>query len=427
VDEAGQIGGRQILALIRAVRDQNARLILSGDTRQHGPVEASDALLAIERYSGITPVELRRIRRQDPKRARNRAERRRIEEYRKAVAAAADGKTTESFKRLDQIQAIVSCDVAEQATKLAAEYVRLAQGGASAVVVSQTWGEVNRLNTEVRAGLKAKGIIAADDTVVQTLEKIDLTNAQKRDARSYSAETVIVFNQKVRSAEPGAKGKLRGILKSSVLVEVSGTIVPVSNKHLDRITVCAERQMPVAAGDRLHLKANRHLKSGHRVNNGELVTVKSVNSTGDIELTDGRILDRNFREFLPGYAVTSYGSQGKTVDYVLFSDSLIKAATSTQQWYVTISRGRRGIRIFTPDKEQLRENICRSGHRPLALELKPGVLQHQNSVLWKRLHGYLSRFGRHAADHFLRLKLTRRNRSMEAMKHEHKNARIVAG
>ena len=58
--------------------------------------------------------------------------------------------------------------------------------------------------------------------------------------------------------------------------------------------------------------------------------------------TDGRILDSQFREFLPGYAVTSYGSQGKTVDYVLFSDSAIKPATNAEQWYVSISRGRRG-------------------------------------------------------------------------------------
>jgi hypothetical protein len=92
--------------------------------------------------------------------------------------------------------------------------------------------------------------------------------------------------------------------------------------------------------------------------------VKSVRDRWrSIELTDGRVLDASFREFLPGYAVTSYGSQGKTVDYVLFSDSTIKAATNAQQWYVTISRGRRGIRIFTPDKEQLRENVTRSGHQ----------------------------------------------------------------
>src|SRR5205814_7956685 len=40
VDEAGQIDGRQLLDLIRFIRDRNGRLILCGDTRQHGPVEA---------------------------------------------------------------------------------------------------------------------------------------------------------------------------------------------------------------------------------------------------------------------------------------------------------------------------------------------------------------------------------------------------
>ena len=51
VDEAGQIGGQQMLDLLRLVKDANGRVILSGDTRQHGPVKASDALRAIERYA----------------------------------------------------------------------------------------------------------------------------------------------------------------------------------------------------------------------------------------------------------------------------------------------------------------------------------------------------------------------------------------
>jgi hypothetical protein len=154
--------------------------------------------------------------------------------------------------------------------------------------------------------------------------------------------------------------------------------------------------------------------------NGELVTVKSVRPDGG----DGRVLDSSFREFLPGYAVTSYGSQGKTVDYVLFSDSTIKAATNAQQWYMTISRGRRGIRIFTPDKEQLRENVTRSGHRPLAMELAAGLVPHRDVRLWNRLHGYLLRFGRRAADNFCRLKLSRR-RYQPTEIHEHKITRML--
>ena len=425
VDEAGQIGGRQMHQLLQLARERNARMILSGDTRQHGAVEASDALLAIERYSGVKPVELHTIRRQDPALARSQSERARIKQYRKAVEAAAAGKLVESFKRLDQMGAIVACGLGEQADKLADEYLRLAAQKSSAVVVSQTWAEVHRVNSRVRDALKSKGLIGTNDVTVQVLEKSDLTNAQKRDKRFYPKDGVIVFNQKVRQAAPGASGKLLGIVKIGVLVEVDGKCVTVANKLLDKITVCLPREIPVAAGEQLHLKANRTLAAGGRTANGELVTVKTVRSDGGIELADGRILGKGFREFLLGYAVTSYGSQGKTVDHVLFSDSTIKAATNAQQWYVTISRGRRGIRIFTPDKMQLRENLVRSGHRPLALDLAHGIRPRHANRLWDRLHGSLLRFGQRAADTFCRLKMSRHQKHQHQQKHEHKNTRML--
>jgi len=424
VDEAGQIGGRQMFELLRLARERNARVILSGDTRQHGAVEASDALLAIERYSGVKPVELHTIRRQDPALGRSKKESSKIKQYRKAVEVAAAGKLAESFERLDKMGAVVSCGLGEQAGKLADEYVLLAEEKASAVVVSQTWAEVHRVNSKVRDGLKGKGLLGANDVTVQALDKLDLTNAQKRDKRFYPQDAVIVFNQKVRQTEPGMRGKLAGIVEVGLLVEIDGRTVTVANKVLDKINVCLPREIPIAQGDKLHLKANRKLASGARVTNGELVAVKSVHANGNIELADGRILDKSFREFLPGYAVTSYGSQGKTVDYVLFSDSTIKAATNAQQWYVTISRGRRGVRIFTPDKEQLRENLARSGHRPLALELASHLHPLNHNPLWDRLHGHLLRFGRYAADTLCRLKQSRRH-SQPGQKHEHQNARML--
>jgi ATP-dependent exoDNAse (exonuclease V) alpha subunit len=402
VDEAGQIGGRQMLDLLRSVRERNARLILSGDTRQHGAVEASDALLAIERYAGVRPVELHTIRRQDPARGQTVDERESIKQYRQAVKLAASGKFDESFSQLDKRGAVVSCSLGNQADKLADEYLGLAEKKVSAVVVSQTWAEVHRVNEQVRDKLKAKGLIGANDITVQTLEKLDLTKAQKRDERFYPSDAVIVFNQKVREAQAGAKGKLGGIVKTGLLVEVDGRFVTVTDKVFDKITVCRPLETKIAENDRLHLKANRKLASGGRVTNGELVTVKSVGVDGAIKLADGRVLDASYREFLPGYAVTSYGSQGKTVDYILFSDATIKSATNAQQWYVTISRGRRGLRIFTPDKEQLRENIRPSGHRPLALEFGKTLHQQPGRMLWDKLHPYLLRFGKKAADTIFR-------------------------
>ena len=427
VDEAGQIGGRQMLELLRLAKERNARLILSGDTRQHGAVEASDALFAIEKHSGIRPVELHKIRRQDPARGRNQRERAEIKGYRQAVEVAAKGDLPESFARLDKMGAVVACGLGEQAGKLAGEYVRFAEQQASAVVVSQTWDEVQRVNASVREALKSKGLLGTTDLSVPVLDRLDLTRAQKRDERFYPADAVIVFNQKVRAVEPGAQGKLIHVFKWGTMVEVNGTVVSVPNRSLDRLTVCVPREVPVTNNERLHLKANRNLAGGGRVTNGELVTVKSVRADGGLELADGRVLDQTFREFLPGYAVTSYGSQGKTVDYVLFSDSTIKAATNAQQWYVTISRGRRGIRIFTPDKEQLRENVARSGHRPLALDFANGFREQEGILLWDKLRGYLLRFGEQAADTICRLKKSRRHHchQIQHQKHEHQVTRML--
>jgi len=425
VDEAGQIGGKQMLELVRLVCERNARLVLSGDTRQHGAVEASDALLAIERHSGIRPVELHKIRRQNPTLGRDKKERASIRQYRKVVELAAAGKLVESFEQLEKMRAVVACGLGEQSDKLADEYVRVIEQSATAVVVSQTWGEVHRINAKVREALKAKGLLGVADAAVQILDRLDLTNAQKRDERFYPPDAVIVFNQKVRDAQPGKTGKLGGIVKSGVLVEVDGRFITVPSKMLDKINVCLPRELPISQNDRLHLKANRKLASGSRITNGELVTVKSVRADGGIELADGRVLDKSFREFLPGYAVTSYGSQGKTVDFVLFSDSTVKAATNAQQWYVTISRGRRGIRIFTPDKEQLRENVARSGHRPLAFEFARDFHQQPGLQLWDKLHGYLLRFGKEVADTICRLKKTEQSKHQHNQKYEHKNNRML--
>ena len=112
---------------------------------------------------------------------------------------AASGKLTESYEQLAKMSAVVTCGLGEQASKLADEYVRIIEQSASAVVVSQTWGEVHRVNSQVREALKAKGLLGAADAAVQILDRLDLTNAQKRDERFYPPDAVIVFNQKAVS------------------------------------------------------------------------------------------------------------------------------------------------------------------------------------------------------------------------------------
>ena len=210
-----------------------------------------------------------------------------------------------------------------------------------------------------------------------------MTDAQKRDKRFYQPDSVLVFNRPTAGFKSGSAGKLRGITDKHLLIEADNRIRPVLFKELDKITVCQPKELSLSTGDRLQLKANAQSQDGRRLANGELVTVKQIHADGRIALNDGRMLPKDYRQFLRGYAVTSYAAQGKTVDYVLFSDSAVKAATNEQQWYVTISRGRKGVKIFTADKIQLRQNITHSGHRTLAMDMKPSAFQ-KLATIWGR-------------------------------------------
>jgi len=387
VDEAGQIGGQQMLELLSMIQTVKGRVILSGDTHQHGAVEASDALRAIEQYSGLGYAELTNIRRQNPKAAKTKAERQWLEQYKLAVKDAQQGKLGASFDRFDKHGVIVACTLADQQEKLTEHFLKLFKNQQSTVVVSQSWSEIHKVNEQVRLGLKARKLISEAEAAVTALERQDLTDAQKRDKRFYQPDSILVFNRPTAGFKSGSAGKLCGITDKHLLIEADHRIRPVPFKELDKITVCQPKELSLSSGDRLQLKANAQSQDGRRLANGELVTVKEIHQDGRIALNDGRVLAKNYRQFVRGYAVTSYAAQGKTVDYVLFSDSAVKAATNEQQWYVTISRGRKGVKIFTADKIQLRQNIAHSGHRTLALDMTSSV--QELAKIWGRDIAYV--------------------------------------
>jgi hypothetical protein len=95
----------------------------------------------------------------------------------------------------------------------------------------------------------------------------------------------------------------------------------VARRDLERLAICRPLELTQREGDRLQLKANVNSTDNRKLANGEIVTVAAVNPDGSFDLADGCVMPPSFRQFARGYAVTSYGSQGKTVDHVIFADS----------------------------------------------------------------------------------------------------------
>ena len=383
VDEAGQLGGRELRDVIRLAKAQGARMILSGDTRQHGAVTASDALKAIEKHSGLRPIEIQRIRRQDPARGKTRRDRAEIRAYRAAVKKASAGRTLESLDRLDALGWIRALPPGELREAVAAEYIAARARKENVLVVAQTREEVRAINEAIRRGLVSTGALGEAQTVT-ALEALDWTEAQKRDPRYYQPGQRVQFLRRYGRFRAGDTCEIAGANEHGLVLVKDGRRSSLSLRYADRVVVTRPVELPLSSGDRLQLKFNGRSLEGARLNNGELVTVLRIEPDARLVVEDAKggrkTLAPEQRLFTRGYAVTSYASQGKTVDTVLLADAANRAATNQKQWYVSISRGRRRALIFTPDRAGLRANLQNPGERELALSLKLKNAEHQQRL-----------------------------------------------
>ncbi len=396
LDEAGQVSVKDIRNLLRLLQPGGGRLLLSGDPRQHGPVDAGDAMRVLETHTRLRPAMLHTIRRQDPQLAKSIEERRFICKYRAAVRSAARGEIEESFDRLDKLNCIRELPDGKRREAVAAAYLDSIDRGERALVVSQTWTEVHATNDAIRDALKARGELG-EPTTVTTLQPIDRTGAQKKDRRFYEAGQRVVFQRKYGRFAKGDHGEIIAANERGLILLKSGRRSEVNYKYAERFTLAKQVDMEISRGDKIQFKASGNSVEGIRFNNGELVTVERVEPTGILVVADERGALRSLlpdqRLLVRGYAVTSYASQGKTVDTVIVADSGNKAATSTQQWYVSISRGRKRIEIVTPDKELLRENIQRDGAGESPLERGRSANQQRiyESIQHARRHDFAMR------------------------------------
>jgi ATP-dependent exoDNAse (exonuclease V) alpha subunit len=259
---------------------------------------------------------------------------------------------------------------------LAREYLASLERHESTLVVAQTWAEVNAVNDAIREQLKASGKLSGGTTLT-AYQAVDSTEAQKRESSFYQVGQRVYFLQRYGRYAKSDLCEIIGANEHGVALVKNGRRSTLSYRYTNRIAVVAPVELEIAPGDRLQLKFNGKSIEGHALTNGELLTVRRVRKNGSFVVEDDRgtrkTLSPSQRLFNRGYAVTSYASQGKTVDTVLFADAANRAATNCNQWYVAISRGRKRVVVFTSDKAELRANIEQTGDRGLALDIKPAT------------------------------------------------------
>jgi conjugative relaxase-like TrwC/TraI family protein len=357
VDEAGMVSVDDMQRLFSLAVESHVRVILCGDTGQHAAVTRGDALRILEKYSRYSFAELTENWRQKL-----------APDYQKAVRKAAQKQSQKAFELLEKMGAVTETgSLYEQA---ADAYIESLKNGKTALLISPTWSEINSLTQHVRSELKRQGLVGSVEDTVAALDSLSWTAAEKKTLRNYAAGQVIVFHQKSGAHAAHESLMVVAVEKGALRVRRKDgreeVFRPCNSAAFD---VCETREVAVAPGDKLLLQTRLKAR-GQEFVNGEIVQVKKIDR-GEICLSDGRRLPRNYRMFTYGYAVTSHAAQSRTVqDVFVVAGSPSLPAIHRRQFYVDVSRGKEHCRIFTDNKELLREKIGHPKERKAAIELR---------------------------------------------------------
>jgi conjugative relaxase-like TrwC/TraI family protein len=359
IDEAGLLGVRTLARVADLAEKNNCRIILSGDTAQHRAVERGDALRILEKHGGLQAAELKQIWRQ------------KADAHKAIVADLQGGDLENAFKRLDKLGMLRQLDADERHDALATDYVAAISDNKSALVISPTHAEGERVTRAIRAKLKAAGKLGKDEREFVQLKNLQWTQAQRADARNYQAGQIIQFHQNTDGFRRGERVAVKTCDESGVSVErQNGKVAALPLNAATRFQVYESRTMALAAGDWIRITQNGFTTDKRRLNNGDLKQVKSFTKNGEIKLLNGWVIPKDYGNLTHGYCVTSYSSQSKGVDCVFVAESSESfRAADREQFYVSASRFKQALTIYTDDKVELLEAVRKSSHRPAASDL----------------------------------------------------------
>ncbi|GAB3515824.1 hypothetical protein GCM10027442_32290 [Emticicia fontis] len=364
VDEAGTLGTKDMASLLELANNQNARLILIGDTRQHSSVDRGDAQRILNTVGNIKTAEVSKIYRQQN------------EKYKRAVEDLSVGNVSGAFEKLDDMGAIKTINPLKPYETLVKDYIETLNSKKSVLVISPTHQQSDDVTMAIREKLKSSGMLGKKELEVSRLQSMNLTEAQKGDWRNFKEGQVIGFNQNLKNVTRGSlwtvkKSSERGIdivNKDNQTIQLpmhnskdfdlyEKSIIHVAKNDIIRIT-------KTSFDNRKNRLENRQMYKVLKVNNNGTFKLKNVNCDTEVEV------NKDFGHLTHAYCITSHASQGKTVDEVLIAQPASTfPATDSKQVYVSVSRGRERVRIYTDDKDQLMEYASQMGDRQSAIEL----------------------------------------------------------
>ncbi|MBI1829349.1 MAG: AAA family ATPase, partial [Thaumarchaeota archaeon] len=382
IDEAGMVDARSMNTILKGAEENNTRVILVGDTQQHGSVGAGRALDQLIKDANLEKTEVSEIVRQKE------------ENFRGLVKDLSQGQTENTINRVKSVGNVYEIrdekkqagkteyyDCSQERYKKAAElYINSSQRGET-LVVAPTNYERRGINEAIRTELKKNGQIAKEGMNTEILVNKNITGAERKLAQNYKVGDKVgyLYGSEKHGIEPGEYLKVSNvdIAKNEVTVMKDNGVIEVTYnpKYLYGIKdVYTVDNREFSAGDKIFFKEKN---KDFEISSGTVARVEQQTTPNELFVR----LENGKSHFLKGddlkhaehaYAMTSHKAQGTTVDNVIvyIDDKQQESMVNKTMAYVAISRARSEVSIITNDEIGAQKAINREYKNEAALDLK---------------------------------------------------------
>lgn len=371
VDEASMLSAKDTQRLLAQAEREKARVVLVGDVKQLGSVEAGAAFRQLQQESRLRTHVLDEIVRQT-----NKATREAVEAAIKGNAAAAMEKIQEGgglVRELATREERVAAIVEDYCKQTAAERAR-------SIVIAPGRDDRAELNTAIRERLKAQAVIKGEAVKIDTLTARDLTRTQAKRAENYEEGDMLRAGRAYEKwgIEKGDYLWVKNIDAERNIIraeKADGRVIEINPRTATKFHAFEVEARELQVGDRIVFRHNDDglgRKNGQTAEivrldagSGKALAVTEKGKTVSIDLRDAR-----HAHWTHAYAQTAHEAQGRTCDRVfIHAESGRVNLTNQQAFYVAVSRARETAHIYTDNRGALGLAVAeRTGRKAQALE-----------------------------------------------------------
>ena len=356
VDEASLLSAGDTARLFDLAEKHRARIVLVGDVKQLGSVEAGAAFSQLQ-TAGMETAKLAEIVRQTNSATKD------------AVLASIEGDAKKALAALDRGGGAIieGADRAERFASIADRYAGLDKASrARTLVIEPSREGRDALTTDIRQALVQTGALSGPAVTVESLVNKGLTRAEARDPLSYDKGDVVRFSQ-----DYADKGVVRGEAFRVEGVDPAKAAIALRSedgREVDwrlrqwgagKVQVFEAQRLELRAGD--SIRFTRNDREAGRVNDArvEVTAVNADTRTATVRGSRGQVQTLRLdtardRHIAHGYVDTAFAAQGRTADHVIVhADSRATNLVDQKSFYVGISRAKQSATIFTNDRAKL--------------------------------------------------------------------------